>query len=247
MNKLLDYIISLTHLYGLVHKDKVVEIYHLQNDEKINMEAIDDIMNDPPEDLVHHFVEIHGDYFVHETIMEFDDFHEQLEQRKGKPYYIPEQEELLKYKSDGYFEINKQYQDLLQYATRNLFAGDEVAAQMLCEDIQLICQVEFSAQEVFEVFNNRGVKLKGEKQVHEVMQLVMELANHTRIWENNGHTPHEIFENYEKSHLRPLPDRPSHLGGADIIDFKTGKKIGRNDPCPCGSGKKYKKCCLGNA
>jgi hypothetical protein len=23
-----------------------------------------------------------------------------------------------------------------------------------------------------------------------------------------------------------------------------GRKIGRNDPCPCGSGKKYKKCCL---
>lgn len=23
-----------------------------------------------------------------------------------------------------------------------------------------------------------------------------------------------------------------------------GKKIGRNDPCPCGSGKKYKKCCI---
>ena len=24
------------------------------------------------------------------------------------------------------------------------------------------------------------------------------------------------------------------------------KKIGRNDPCPCGSGKKYKKCCGAN-
>lgn len=24
---------------------------------------------------------------------------------------------------------------------------------------------------------------------------------------------------------------------------RKGKKIGRNDPCPCGSGKKYKKCC----
>ena len=23
----------------------------------------------------------------------------------------------------------------------------------------------------------------------------------------------------------------------------TGEKVGRNDPCPCGSGKKYKKCC----
>ena len=26
--------------------------------------------------------------------------------------------------------------------------------------------------------------------------------------------------------------------------LSTGPKIGRNDPCPCGSGKKYKKCCL---
>jgi len=24
---------------------------------------------------------------------------------------------------------------------------------------------------------------------------------------------------------------------------REGKKTGRNDPCPCGSGKKYKKCC----
>jgi len=22
-----------------------------------------------------------------------------------------------------------------------------------------------------------------------------------------------------------------------------GPKVGRNDPCPCGSGKKYKQCC----
>jgi uncharacterized protein YecA (UPF0149 family) len=24
---------------------------------------------------------------------------------------------------------------------------------------------------------------------------------------------------------------------------RSGEKIGRNDPCTCGSGKKYKKCC----
>jgi hypothetical protein len=27
----------------------------------------------------------------------------------------------------------------------------------------------------------------------------------------------------------------------------TSEKVGRNDPCPCGSGKKYKKCCGANA
>ncbi|MDR0289456.1 MAG: SEC-C domain-containing protein, partial [Treponema sp.] len=26
---------------------------------------------------------------------------------------------------------------------------------------------------------------------------------------------------------------------------RSGPKTGRNDPCPCGSGKKYKHCCYG--
>ncbi len=26
-----------------------------------------------------------------------------------------------------------------------------------------------------------------------------------------------------------------------------GKKVGRNEPCPCGSGKKYKQCCMRKA
>jgi hypothetical protein len=28
---------------------------------------------------------------------------------------------------------------------------------------------------------------------------------------------------------------------------RPGSKVGRNDPCPCGSGLKYKKCCLARA
>ena len=29
-----------------------------------------------------------------------------------------------------------------------------------------------------------------------------------------------------------------------LTPLKTDQKIGRNDPCPCDSGKKYKVCCL---
>jgi len=29
------------------------------------------------------------------------------------------------------------------------------------------------------------------------------------------------------------------------LPIKRAEKVGRNDSCPCGSGKKYKKCCLG--
>jgi hypothetical protein len=40
--------------------------------------------------------------------------------------------------------------------------------------------------------------------------------------------------------------RPSlgQLYGLTTPGAPKQKKIGRNDPCPCGSGKKYKKCCL---
>jgi preprotein translocase subunit SecA len=33
-------------------------------------------------------------------------------------------------------------------------------------------------------------------------------------------------------------------GGGDSVQTvrREGKKVGRNDPCPCGSGRKYKKC-----
>jgi preprotein translocase subunit SecA len=36
---------------------------------------------------------------------------------------------------------------------------------------------------------------------------------------------------------------PEAEGGTVVTFRREGKKIGRNEPCTCGSGKKYKKCC----
>ena len=36
-------------------------------------------------------------------------------------------------------------------------------------------------------------------------------------------------------------------GGINRTIVNDSPKIGRNDPCPCGSGKKYKNCCGKNA
>ena len=42
----------------------------------------------------------------------------------------------------------------------------------------------------------------------------------------------------------PEAPRPARTGGDDVIKQvrRDEPKVGRNDPCPCGSGKKYKKC-----
>ena len=51
---------------------------------------------------------------------------------------------------------------------------------------------------------------------------------------------------HEKSRFEKQDGRWYFVDG-ELVLAKTqvneGPKVGRNDPCPCGSGKKYKKCC----
>ena len=46
------------------------------------------------------------------------------------------------------------------------------------------------------------------------------------------------------------PDKPEDISDVDRLlkpypQQKGAPKVGRNDPCPCGSGLKHKKCCMG--
>ena len=47
------------------------------------------------------------------------------------------------------------------------------------------------------------------------------------------------------------PDKPEDISDLEKLlnppQVVKSEKIGRNDPCPCGSGKKYKKCCGANS
>lgn len=61
---------------------------------------------------------------------------------------------------------------------------------------------------------------------------------------------------FKAEHLYSLPEWNNIFSEAKRKEFfieqrnsrtiVKGDKIGRNDPCPCGSGKKYKKCCGSN-
>ena len=43
---------------------------------------------------------------------------------------------------------------------------------------------------------------------------------------------------------KPAPARDDFLARKPAPFLRTEKLVGRNDPCPCGSGKKFKKCCM---
>jgi len=55
-----------------------------------------------------------------------------------------------------------------------------------------------------------------------------------------------IQEHHEISRFQKIDGAWLYCGGKDVgpVQFRRDvPKTGRNEPCPCGSGKKYKKCC----
>ena len=51
-------------------------------------------------------------------------------------------------------------------------------------------------------------------------------------------TSHSSFSSFNESiPEKPADERPK------IQPRKVDSRVKRNDPCPCGSGKKYKSCC----
>ncbi len=61
-----------------------------------------------------------------------------------------------------------------------------------------------------------------------------------------GEQEHALHEKAEFHRINGawLYTRAVRQGPAPV---RSEAKVGRNDPCPCGSGRKYKQCCLGKA
>jgi uncharacterized protein YecA (UPF0149 family) len=55
---------------------------------------------------------------------------------------------------------------------------------------------------------------------------------------------HPNLEKWKQAAIkREMHYKEVERNGSILQTVQNEKKVGRNDPCPCGSGKKYKKCC----
>lgn len=86
------------------------------------------------------------------------------------------------------------------------------------------------------------VGLSDQNEIEALAELLVQFHNHTRQWMLKGHTPAEVHAQTKSpaalhSHRHSRPTLPTKAPKGAAV------KVGRNDPCPCGSGKKYKKCC----
>ena len=86
---------------------------------------------------------------------------------------------------------------------------------------------------------------KADKALQETISQVLLDADSCVCWINEiPKSPYSTqqLKNYTGNELGVEILRPPK--GPTTISRESVTKVGRNDPCPCGSGKKYKKCCL---
>ena len=68
------------------------------------------------------------------------------------------------------------------------------------------------------------------------------------ILKYSNETGQEIIREYEGLEAQVIQHEVNHLNGVEEIVEKNEEvpiKVGRNEMCPCGSGKKFKNCCQG--
>lgn len=128
---------------------------------------------------------------------------------------------LFKASKPDYIEENKEV-NKLEKVLNELFIIDKKILKEELESFSIAIKNEVPLIEAVEVFLE-AYEIESEEEEEILKEELKKLAMNVKRWTLKGHSEKEI-ENKKKT-------------------IKKENSIGRNDICPCGSNKKYKKCC----
>jgi len=172
----------------------------------------------------------------HHRVWDAERVKQEQQSRMGLDFFPLTKEQLLKAGKPGFMDRHPSYVAFVEY----LCDGYEISKEEADD---------YAEELVFAIRNGEAVTdimgyLQGQfefdslETVQGMMERLVDLSNNSRQWFLKGHSPHELGSQ-KRNHSESRSSVP-----ADVIDIATRRKIGRNDPCPCGSGKKFKKCCM---
>lgn len=223
--------------YGVFDKDVLRTIFNVRKGFHISEEELEKLCNEFPADMTECHLE-EGQRFIVAEYLTYDDrYKELLDIQAGKDFYIPNEQEVLDYARNLYLSKEPAYQrfkEFLQYEIGMTYKEADKGTLDIWDKIQFNMDftdiVQYFADAYEDVLNNTKLE--------KVIQLLQELNNNTRMQIHRGHTPNEMMR--REIEQGGFSKRPIVVPGQAANSFK---KIYPNDPCPCGSGKKFKKCC----
>lgn len=222
------YLTALIHLYGMYTLEQFVKVWNEHHNDAITEENASEV--------IAHLADWDIQFVLNEKLISsvlFDA--EGIEQESMKrilhvAYYMPTKEDIQYYENHWIDADSLQYLNMKNYiASKEL---DETKKNVVLYTIVEGAVIGKSGEKLYQDLTKRGFSFETKEEVMDFVELFKELREHSRTWHNHGFTVQELASSQivQSSNLKPVKQPV------------TVHKVGRNDPCPCGSGKKYKKC-----
>jgi hypothetical protein len=241
---LADYANAFANLYGMVRLDDFVNIYNEQNNKSLTKdELIENLLCIIDENLCPD-IDVYHNAVVNYELSEDIEYANYIEERHNNIEMFPlTKEELLKYSDPDFYEESEERKLLYAYIIEKSSPDDvdtSIEAIELLEDLNYLSRQDSTIHGIMEHIAQYNFDIS-EDEMPMWIGLISAIMNSTRIWSNNGWMPKELYEKNRLAHEakanKNMPDNVVSLAK------KRNEIVGRNAPCPCGSGKKYKHCC----
>ena len=237
------------YLYGVMTYDALRDLFALRYP-NADMSEIMELFDTTPQHS-QWFTERDGRLVLNG--FEKDDYYKYLENevQGDLTFYVPSVEEVEELYDQGSLISRESHQKLLKFIVDN-FSCDPDTASLKLHDLYETVNNHTRINDAVEAFAAGGPEFAfpSDEIRFKFTELYIEMSRECRIRDNRGH------DYYEMVAIMSLKNR----GGAGSASGKSAAsakaaasaknttqvrrvKIGRNDPCPCGSGKKYKNCC----
>ena len=185
------YLRACVNLYGYVTPWQFLKLYNRYNTPKINKEKYL-LWSEKLQRHSYEYYTIYSNAIVcsrvsHEKIDEI------LYYQRGKKYYDPTKEELLKYANPSYYEKTEYTEDLRNFLVHNMKINTLVAEGFISKLTWLI-RTEAPIQAENDLMASCGIIPKDMNQANELLMRLQNLSNNTRKWANCGYTPEELFK-----------------------------------------------------
>ncbi|WP_197035529.1 SEC-C metal-binding domain-containing protein [Paenibacillus sp. UNC451MF] len=172
--------------------------------------------------------------YSNSSVLDADKVKNEQESRSQLPFFPFTKAQLLHAGAPQFVDRNASYQAFVLFIRKNYTISLDEADYIVEECVDAI-RNDRSPTEVFKLLQQL-LEINELDMVKAFMDHIADLHNNTRQWALKGYTPHQLSPAAESA-TAEVSAKPN------IIEFAAKTKVGRNDPCPCGSGKKFKKCC----
>lgn len=217
-----DYMELFVSLYGVIKVEHFVESFFEFNEQAVDKDMIEKCVYYTADKTKNALIE--NDFLYYYRLAEYETVYNDIKTKDELSYKIIDHSVLQSFIENGNLIWNDSC-DTLQEVLEKYYNGSKEMTLDIMDELRVMLAYNHGISDFIQLFSKKHDEATMVA-VKEFADIVISVNNEIPHWELKGNAPLDLSV-YKKQ-----------------MPIVKGEKIKRNDPCPCGSGKKYKKCCM---